>query len=264
MQCAFRKFTGMKMKYLFPTFLLAVSGLLIAVSCHKPDEVAPESNAVTVEGKIIPSYGGTELNLGDVYSLSNGVKFKITALEFYFEDVNLGGTQMIDHSLFDWEERGTAWFTKTGEFNVGSALTYGIGVNSALNHADPTLAPTSSWLYITNANDMHWTWSSGYVFIKIEGKADTIVDANTNCDLSFSYHIAGDDFFTANQSMTVSPTQVANKKYEVKLRFDFQEFFENELRPIDLTTEYLAHSAAVEEQLTEKIRSNFANALSPY
>jgi len=263
MPLAFRKFTGMKMKYLFPTFLLAVSGLLITISC-KPEEVVPESNEVTVEGKIIPSYGGTDLSIGEVYSLSNGVKFKITALEFYFEDVKLGETQMIGHSLFDWEERGTSWFTKKGEFSVGSALTYGIGVNSTANHADPTLAPTTSWLYATNANDMHWTWSSGYIFIKIEGKADTLVDANTNCNWSFSYHIAGDDFFTPNQSMTVSPSQVADKKYEVKLRFDFQEFFENQLRPINLATEYLTHSAAVEDELTEKIRSNFANAFSPY
>ncbi len=252
----------MKMKFFFPAILLTICSLLFAVSCKKPQEVEPESNDVTVEGKIVPTFGGSEFQLGAVYTLTNGVKFKITKLKFYTSAVSLGGTQMIDYSLYDFEERGTAWFSKTGEFTVGSALNYAIGVDADKNHADPTLPSPSSWLYVTNANDMHWTWNSGYIFIAIEGYYDAIVDANDDFQ-SFSYHIARDDFFTSDQALTVAPTLVADKKYEVKLKFDFQSFFENSVRPIDLATENLTHSSPSEDALTEKIRLNFAEAFSP-
>lgn len=254
----------MKMKYLFPIVVLFTGTMMTLISCKDPEEVEPESNEITVKGEIVPSYGGTDLQLDSVYTLSNGVKFKITRLKFYFSNVTLGGVQMIDYSLFDFEERGTAWFTKTGEFSVGSALNYGIGVDGTKNHADPTLVSPSSWLYVTNANDMHWSWNQGYIFFSIEGKADTLVDANTNCNWSFSYHIGDNHFYTPDQAMTINATQSGDKQYNLKLRLDFQAFFENPIRPINLATENLTHSAPSEDSLSEKVRLNFAEAFSPY
>lgn len=262
---AFHNFTGMKMKFFILPLAVAATTILTVVSCGKePAEVEPESTDITVTGKIKPTYGGTDIQLDSVIMLSNGVKIKVTNLKFYFTDVRLGGTSMIDYSLYDFRERGTAWFQKTGTFSLSNALTYNIGVGPEANHADPTICPTNSWLYITNANDMHWSWNQGYIFINIEGKADTIVDGTDNFDLSFSYHLGDNHLYTSDQQLTVNAMQTGSKQYDLTLRFDFQRFFENETRPIDLTTEYITHSSPDDEDLSEKVRLNFAEAFSPY
>ena len=252
------------MKILFLGPLLVVLSLIVVVSCHKPEDPQPVSKEVTVEGQVIPVFGDSDLELETIYTLSNGVKFKIEEFKFYSTNVNFGGTQMIDYSLYNFRERGPLWFQKTGEFTVGSALNYAIGVDALVNHEDPSLPKLTSWLNVMNTEGMHWSWNTGYIFIAIEGKMDVEVDEVTDCNLSFSYHVAGDEFFTPDQAFTVNPVQLESKKYAVKMKFDFLKFFENEARPIDLNTEFLTHSGPTEVALTEKVSLNFAEAFSPY
>ena len=84
------------------------------------------------------------------------------------QDIKNVSTQMTDAGLFDFRARGTTLLKVKGNGSDFTNLTANLGVGSSVNHNDPTAFPNSSMLNITNTNDMHWNWSPGYIFVKIE------------------------------------------------------------------------------------------------
>jgi hypothetical protein len=137
-------------------------------------------------------------------------------------------------------------------------------VDSSLNHLDPSAFPIESPLNISNAGPMHWGWSTGYIFMNIEGKVDTILDATTNPDLSFSFHIGTDSYLQNLQFNNINWTDIGNNTRQFKLKLDLLAFLGQGANSINLSSEYLTHTAAGQEALTQKVISNFKNAISPY
>jgi len=74
-----------------------------------------------------------------------------------------------------------------------TGLRFVIGLDQALNEADPNLWPAGHPLHPT-VNGLHWGWQGGYIFMALEGHRQL---AEGKPD-GFSYHLAG----TGNQ-MTV-------------------------------------------------------------
>ncbi|MBL8003427.1 MAG: hypothetical protein JNL05_15845 [Flavobacteriales bacterium] len=75
------------------------------------------------------------------------------------------------------------------------SLELQIGLDSAVNHSDPTQYTTAP----LNDATMHWSWNpaAGYKFLALEGRVDAngdgVVDAN---DPEFTYHCATDGLRT--------------------------------------------------------------------
>ena len=252
------------MKILLGASALVSLSLCILVSCHKPKEADPTSNGYTVTGTIQPTFGGSTLYLDSVYMLANGVKIKVQDIKFYTSAVTQDSVELSDYTLFDYRARGTAWFTKTISGVPAGTLSYNLGVDQVTNHADPSGFPSNSWLNAINANEMYWAWSQGFVFVKIEGKADTLVDATENFDLSFSYHLGGDQNYASGLTQAANPIQMpADHTYGYKLKLDIQAFFQNPTNPINVATENYTHSEGGSEALTHKVKSNFIGCISP-
>ena len=109
---------------------------------------------------------------------------------------------------------------------------------------------------------MHWGWNPGYIFINIEGKVDTIIDATNNLDLSFSFHVGTDPYLQSFDFTDVTWIDKGNKVWELPLKLDLAAFLANPLSPINLKNEHLTHTAAGQENLTQKVIQNFKNALT--
>jgi len=109
---------------------------------------------------------------------------------------------------------------------------------------------------------MHWGWNPGYIFLNIEGKVDTIVDATNNLDLSFSFHVGKDSYLQSFNFENVSWQDKGNNQWELPLKLDLANFLSNPLSPIDLKDEHLTHTGAGQETLTQKVIQNFKNALT--
>lgn len=95
-----------------------------------------------------------------------------------------------------------------GQIPVGNyqSITYTIGVDSATNHADPTVYSTGHPLAL-QVPSMHWSWNSGYIFARIEGTIDTSADQTAGFTVPFEYHLGGDNYkanVTANLSENVT------------------------------------------------------------
>lgn len=252
----------MKMKFLISSSFIAVALVCILISCHKPFEVDPPAQKTTT-GLITPKFGSENLYLDSIYTLSNGFKIKVQDIKFYCSAVSSGNTVLSDYTLYDFRERGNIWFQNAPVSASNSEIVYGIGVDATNNHADPSTFSSSSWLNTINANDMYWSWSSGFIFVKIEGKADTIVDGTDNFDLSFSYHLGNDANFIAAQTKAITPVEVSSTLIEYRLQMDLKSFFENASNPINIATEHYTHSASGTAALTEKVKLNFAACITP-
>ena len=251
-------------------FSILVLILAVALfSCNKDDDdpgkAYPDPNPPVTALYLKPVFGGLGLRLDSVYTLSNGFEVKFQELKAYFTDIQGGEGTIKDAALFDFRLHGDVVFNISGIGYGGSnSLQFGIGVPASINHNDPSLFHQSNPLNIAIANDMHWDWNPGYIFVKVEAKVDTIVDGVTNCDHNLVYHVGTDGYYTLK---TVNNIQwiadgLNGKGFTGKLKLDMKNFFENPGNEIDVKTEFTTHSMASQSVLTEKARQNFAASIS--
>ena len=99
------------------------------------------------------------------------------------------------------------------------SLRFGIGVNSAQNHLDPTAYPASHPLAPQNPS-MHWGWTSGYRFVAAEGPSGSSLPLNKN----YEFHCLGDQ----NYWMQTIPTSgtLQGDTMIVTIHADYGKLFE--------------------------------------
>ena len=239
--------------------------MFLVTSCKKDDVTPPATQYLQVD--VIPTYangGSMQMNLDSVYTTPEGYQVKFTDVKFYTSILRNGQSSLFQASLFDYRATGNFMLNTPGDFTKFSSLQGFIGVDSVLNHSDPSAFPNESPLNISNAGPMHWGWNPGYIFINIEGKVDTIPDGINNLDHSFSFHI-GTDLYRRDIYFTNLNWQFKSATERLlALKLDLWKFLHNPISSIDLKSEFLTHTASGQQPLTEKVISNFQQSLQPY
>jgi hypothetical protein len=146
---------------------------------------------------------------------------------------------------------------------VGSykGIKFSVGLDSATNHADPTVYPVTNPLAIQSPA-IHWSWNSGYIFMMIEGSCDTT--AANNDVLTYGqyshgmfYHIGMDPLLRtidlSNAAFTVSSANAAS----VSISADLNKVLKN----VDIKTENASHTMGSMPFAT-KIADNISSAFS--
>jgi hypothetical protein len=238
--------------------------LLVLVFASACDDDKPEPPKAQLQLDLQPVYGGQNFFMDSIYTTQEGYKVKFTELKCYFTLFGNGSNALHQAALLDYRETGSLLFKKEGDYAKFLNLSSVLGVDSSLNHLDPSAFPNESPLNISNAGPMHWGWSTGYIFMNIEGKVDTIPDATLNTDLSFSFHIGTDSYLQNLQFNNINWSDIGNNTRQFKLKLDLLAFLGQGANSINLSSEYLTHTAAGQEVLTQKVISNFKNAISPY
>lgn len=240
---------------------LSVLVLFLSTSCDKDKPEAPKAQ---LQIAMQPTFGNETFYMDSIYTTQEGYKVKFTELKCYFTLFGNGAEGLQQAALLDYRETGSLLFKKDGDHTKFHNLNAILGVDSTLNHLDPSAFLNESPLNISNAGPMHWGWSTGYIFMNIEGKVDTIVDATTNANFSFSFHVGTDPYLQALQFNNVNWTAIGNSTHQFKLKLDLLAFLGQGSNGINLSTEYLTHTGAGQELLTQKVINNFKNAISPY
>ena len=210
---------------------------------------------------VVPKYGTQDLYLDSMYTTSEGYLVKFTDINFYISDLKNGNDVLFDAALYDLRQTQHNLSSNPGDFSMFGSLSGNIGIDSAINHSDPSAFPNDSPLNISNAGLMHWGWNPGYIFITIQGKADTLASGDT-FDHNFVFHIGTDQFNKSFEFNNVVWTPVENG-YELIWELDLKTFLNNNGSSIDLKHEYFTHSGSGDLILTEKLANNFLNALTP-
>ena len=245
----------MAKKYLI-LVLLVVSTILS--SCK--EKVVELDSPPTVRMTVHPNFGGTTLYLDSVYTTQEGYDVKFTDIKFYLENIRNGTEVLTDAALFDYRARGNNFFDIGADPQKFSALDANLGVDASVNHNDPSAFPNSSMLNIINANDMHWEWNPGYIFLKIEAKVDTIPDATSLFNHNVVYHIGMDVNMQTLSFPSVNWIPNGIQSF-IPMHVDMKAFLETP-EVIDLKDEPSSHSAPGEDVLTLKVITNFKNAIT--
>jgi hypothetical protein len=240
--------------------------IIFIISCKKNDpEPQPVDNYLKIT--VQPTYmnnGAEHALLDSIYTTPEGYKVKFTDAKFYLTKIKNGNSNLLESAFFDFRETGLLLARIKGDYTQYSSLQGFIGVDSVLNHSDPSAFPNDSPLNISNAGPMHWGWNPGYIFINLEGKVDTIPDGVNNLDHSFSFHIGTDLYRRDLNFPTVNWQTVSATEKVFPLKLDLWKFLHNPLSSIDLKTEFLTHTGAGQQALTNKVTSNFQQALIAY
>lgn len=224
---------------------------------EEPQPPAQQMLRLTVQ----PVFGSETLYLDSVYTTAEGYDVQFTDIKFYMENPHNGASTIIDAGLFDYRVRGTLLLEGEGNFADFTSLSANLGVQSSINHNDPAAFDNSSMLNIANSNDMHWGWNPGYIFVKIEAKADTIADGNALFDHNIVFHI-GTDAYMQTLSYSNLNWQDQGNLHVLPMKLDMQTFLQNGPSVIDLKNEYTSHTAPGQEVLSMKVIVNFRDALT--
>lgn len=242
------------MKTINLLILTALSGALVLSSCSKkegctdPNSLNYDPNAEKDNGTCVYSTPpptptattgsvtmhfhsswesmSTDFHLDSIYTLTSTVggvpdrQIKFTSAKFYVSKVALDADTTNSYLLVD----PTSMMYSIGDVDAGSYsnLYFTIGLDSATNHSDPTVAASP-----LNQTDMHWNWntSSGYKFIKLEGQIDTSATGNAGTYANFVYHVAT-DAMRRNASFSITQTITAGQSHTLNYHVMWNKFFD--------------------------------------
>lgn len=171
---------------------------LALTSCKKDKEAEPASPGSTT-GTFKLAIGfhweDGDFDLANTYADGVGNAIKFSAVKFYLSETHLkngGNTEADFHDSFILVDATNEGVYTIGTVTPGSFDELGIviGLDSATNHADPTLAQPP-----LNDPGMHWSWNpaAGYKFLVLEGRVDDDGDGVIDDgDPVFTYHCATD------------------------------------------------------------------------
>lgn len=153
--------------------LAMITALAITVSSCKKDEATPAP--VPKEGTVLLEFnnkvGSDNLKMdGTMYKNQNGDDFTVTKFNYYISNIKLNNTdgssyaETESYHLLEQETPASLNFS-VAKVPAGTykSITFTIGVDSLRNVSG---AQTGA---LDPAKGMFWSWSSGYIMLKMEG-----------------------------------------------------------------------------------------------
>jgi hypothetical protein len=218
-------------------------------SCSK-DEAIPESldPGGILEIRFHPTMNGAPFVANSLFTGPNNQRMLIENFKFYFSGLYLrSDTDSVlinDVSFVDLiaSNKTLKFRVRPGTYN---ALRYAVGLTPEQNgtnnpNFDEAQFPVGHPLSIYNG--MYWTWATGYIFSKIEGKIDTSASQNQTPTFTWFYHSGLDTLY--------SPGRISNLSLELKdretttldLAIEVNEVFRQPGDTIDIQTDYFTHT----------------------
>lgn len=177
--------------------LMLLFALAFNWSCKKeepPAAITPEPTPSGETGSVKLEFrnevSGAPLVFGTKYTNANGDTFTVSKFNYYISNIVLKkedgsnyvvpeSYHIVKHSVASTQNI-TLQKIPTGNYQN---ISFMLGVDSARNVSG---AQTGD-LDPVKASDMYWSWSSGYIFLKLEGSSPQSGDPSK----SITYHIGG-------------------------------------------------------------------------
>lgn len=165
--------------------LITLSFVLLITSCQKDPEFGINNSKVTIS--FTNKIGTDSLQLNTPYSNTFGEPFTVTKFKYYISNLKLkqaGGAEISfpdNYYLIDVSDPSTLKFTVDVPEGNYNGISFLIGVDSTRNVSG---AQTGA---LDPINDMFWTWTTGYIMLKVEG----ISPVSTLPGQMIEYHIGG-------------------------------------------------------------------------
>jgi hypothetical protein len=168
---------------------------------------------------IRPLFSNSPLHLDSLYTSDKKDTVIIEALRFYISSIELMNNdravwkEMNSYHLIDASEASSLAITLSSPPNIAyNKIKFNLGIDSSTNVSGAlggALDPTRG---------MYWTWQSGYINLKLEGKSKLCKNRNNE----FAFHLGGYNG-TYNALQTVILNVAAKEK--INISFDVATFF---------------------------------------
>jgi hypothetical protein len=179
-------------------FAMSLFALATISSCKKDEEetITPTPSASTgsVTLEMEHMFNDLEFALGTEYTTAAGENVTFNTTKYYVSNIKFTKTdgsvftQTDSYYLVDLSADGSNLLTisdvPTGDY---TDVTFTIGVDSTRNVSG---AQTGA---LSVANNMFWSWNSGYIMVKLEG------DCPQSSNGVFAYHLGG--FYGTNSTL---------------------------------------------------------------
>lgn len=240
---------------------IGIGVFLLLSSCKKEKpEIIPPAATYATEIRVYPTFGSETLYLDSTYTTPENFEIRFGELKFFISQFKNGTNTLAEAAMFDYRTTQNEFIYTAKNGSLFPNLTGYLGVDSTLNHKDPSAFPSNSPLNIMNASDMHWSWNPGYIFVKIEAKVDTLADGIENFNHNVVFHVGMDEFIQTLDFQAI-PWNINGNKHSAKLNFDLLQFLTNAGNPFSLKSEFISHAAAGQDALTLKVMQATKNAL---
>lgn len=201
----------------------------------------------------------------EVYKNILQYNYKVERLAFYLSNLYLikdDGTEVLakDVSYLNFEtssdlgEQIIADNIPEGNYK---GIKFAIGVDPDQNNEDPANYASDHPLSIDNK--MHWTWNSGYIFIKLEGKIDSVPNGNNDLSQIFLYHLGTNPLYR-ELSFDHDFSIVSGNGFTYNLQLDMDKVFYSDSDTLDARNESTTQTMD-DYPLAERVTNLFVNAI---
>lgn len=245
---------------IFATVLLA----LAALSSCKPEKIIdPEKPVVKDKGltvELSPLFDGVKMNFNDQeYTRGNGEKISIQVWSIILSHLSLVKSDNTEVLLGDgymhvsFENKKTKLNFPTIPAGTYKGVKFMIGVDSAINHQDPSVWPAGHPLN-PNVNFMHWGWAGGYIFHQMDGKYRGMGSSTLK---GFTYHQATNAMTKRISILNDFTISDVNALTTLTIGADAKYYFDGPPNQIEIASEPASHSNGASEVATmNKLKAN--------
>jgi len=253
-------------------FFLLFIGLLSLSACKKdkitppPDPITPSSNKGTLTLSFRVMSDTMVVNSYDTlvhYTSQSGRKYSISLAKMYLSSIVLIRE---DSSEFQVAGKYVLVDALHSNFIIGDTIPAGkyiglkflagvdkAGMEDNLNH---TSYPSDHPLYV--GNNMYWTWNTGYVFLKMEGKMDSSAVLSGLVNRMYEIHI-GQASSRRSVTLYADFTVPSNGNTNFNLQADFNHL----LKDLPNDTNWFTHFGPLTAQ-DAQIQANFGTMFSTW
>ncbi len=222
-------------------YLLPIVALSVFFSACDDDD---ELEGGTLELVFKAKYGDSPLvMLDETYTYPDGTPIKFQLINYYVSDLTLvapednkettvSEVELISYAdFFDQSTAADGFKLVYNDLEPGAYEEFqlGIGLTPELNGTQPSNYQAGHPL-----TENFWSWARGYVFAKIEAKAD--LNGDGTFDDNITYHIGANELFS---NLTVESPIVIQKDNPVQLIFelDLEQVLQRDGNYLDLNVE---------------------------
>ncbi|MBN31440.1 MAG: hypothetical protein CL845_05530 [Crocinitomicaceae bacterium] len=233
----------MHMRFSLPVFVPLV---LILTGCDRCNSEVPVDEIGTARMDLELIWGESAYVLEQVATDHNGYTVRLDNLQFYIAPMQFRSNgewiEGADVSLIDFGLHAPH-ITSTLASGTYDAVRFGMGLPPEINtNIDPASYPNSHPLSVIGSAGMFWTWSSGYIFVKYEGKF--ALEAGTQLLESVSYHCGTDSSYRMVTLELPEPFIITSEETRaLTLTLDAAKALNGPNDSIDLAVDPITHNA---------------------
>jgi hypothetical protein len=212
----------------------------------------------TIQFKVVEKIAAEDLQLNQTYQL-NGVPMEFTHTGMYFSNFTL----LTDTGVVSLPDSYVLYNALDKQFSVHDApagsysgLRFYLGIDSVTNYTTLPADYQPSKPLSSQVPIMHWSWNTGYIFLRFDGTVDTTQPADNTLDEGMAFHIGTHEFLTPiemGQTFSIADSGTT----ELTMQIDYEKFFDG----IDLSQEYVTHTGDFKD-LADKFGTNMAKPFS--